>query len=346
MKKVEKKERRAKKAVGDRGSEFRIPPFSGPVIIPRENESEAIRTAPAYDMKKAAQYLERMSILRRLIGEIPADHELTLFGHALSGYLEKELRLVRREIGKLTADGHRCSMIMADPDTMSGVSFRSGEPMCAQSTVKAVYTGALLEDQPEAAMENGRYVRDAIVFSDNGAYERLRRIYGPDPLIRWCLETGVDTGFALPDYPRDGNARDMLRLWTRLYEFFNGGKDVLNFGAYYADTSASATRKQLSGRCPVQTKAGWEHGLDETWNYDPCAVIPERFTDGDPSNDECAINDTGIVYTKQGPYLFVIYTDHPFGVFRDYVTPNPLYGLSEALYQLKKSFHNLNVYPY
>ena len=334
------------RAVGERGSECRIPPFSGPVTIPRDDESEAIRTAPAYDMNDAAMYLERMSTLRRIIGEIPADQELTVFGNILSGYPEKELEQVRREIEKLTAGGHACSVIMADPDTLCGVSFRSREPMCAQSTIKAVYIGALLEDQPEAAMDNGRYMREAIVFSDNEAYERLRRIYGPAPLLKWCLQTGVDPGFARADYPRDGNARDMLRLWTRLYEFFNGGKDVLNFGAYYADTSASAARKQLSGRCPVQTKAGWEHGLDENRNFDPCAVIPERFTDGDPSNDECAINDTGIVYTDCGPYLFVIYTDHPFGVFRDYVTPNPLYGLAEALFRLKKSFHNLNVYPY
>gem|GEM_PF-5559435 len=91
------------------------------------------------------------------------------------------------------------------------------------------------------------------------------------------------------------------------------------------------------GRFPVQTKAGWESGLDEGLNYDPEAEIPDKYKDGDPSNDECAINDTGIVYSDRGPYIFVIYTDHPFGVFRDYATENPLYGLAEKLYEVQCS---------
>ena len=94
----------------------------------------------------------------------------------------------------------------------------------------------------------------------------------------------------------------------------------------------------LGNRFPVQTKAGWEHGLNEDLNYDPWEEIPVEYVDGDPLNDECAINDTGIVYTDRGPYLFVIYTDYPFGVFRDYVTPNPLGGLVEALYEVQRSF--------
>ena len=64
-------------------------------------------------------------------------------------------------------------------------------------------------------------------------------------------------------------------------------------------------------------------------------IIPERFRDGNPNNDECAINDTGIVYTETGPYLFVIYTDHPYGIFRNYTTSNPLYSLVDALAALQ-----------
>ena len=58
-------------------------------------------------------------------------------------------------------------------------------------------------------------------------------------------------------------------------------------------------------------------------------VIPPRFTDGDPLNDECATNDSGIVYAENGPYLFVIYSDYPC----PWTGGNRLIGLTDALYE-------------
>ena len=72
-------------------------------------------------------------------------------------------------------------------------------------------------------------------------------------------------------------------------------------------------------------------------NYDPDAVIPDQYIDGDPTNNECAINDTGIVFSDHGPYIFVIYTDQPFCVFKDYATENSLYDLTERLYEVQCS---------
>ena len=83
----------------------------------------------------------------------------------------------------------------------------------------------------------------------------------------------------------------------------------------------------------MQTKAGWENGLgDDVEDYEH-AVIPARFTDGDPTNDECATNDTGVVYADHGPYLFAVYSDYPC----PYLTPNRLYGMTEALYEIHAS---------
>ena len=310
-------------------------PWSGPIALPREQECEAIRRAPAYDVAAARAYIDVMPRLRALTEGLWDAEEPIAFGPASPGTIPFER--LRREIGRLCACGHKVSLIMADAATQSGVAFRSAARMCTQSTVKAVYVGAVLENRPQALAENGQYMRDAIVLSSNLAYERLRTIYGPGPLRAWCREAGVDDSFAAADYPRDKTARDMFRLWTRLYRFLNGGADRHNFAAYYAGSIASAARERLGGRYPVQSKAGWENGLDESADYDPAAPIPARFTDGDPLNDECAINDTGIVYTPRGPYLFVIYTDRPFGIFRNYTTPNPLLRVTEALCEVQKS---------
>ena len=308
-------------------------PFSGPVRIPREAETEAIRKAPAYDREAARAYIPVMPELRELIDKVRDEEGLAAFGKKSPS--RETMDRVEKEIRALCAGGHKVSLILADLATCSGAAYCSGIPMCTQSTVKAIYVGALLESRPEVLSESGAYLRDAIVLSSNEAYENLREIYGKEPILRWCHEAGVDPSFADIPYPRNKNARDMLKLWMRLYCFLNGDRDPQNFGAYYADSLASATKERLGRKYPVQTKAGWECGLDEEEDYDPAAVIPDRFQDGDPENDECAINDTGIVYTGSGPYLFVIYTDHPYGIFRNGATPNPLYSLVDALADLQ-----------
>ena len=99
-------------------------------------------------------------------------------------------------------------------------------------------------------------------------------------------------------------------------------------------SAESATKEWLAGRLPVQTKAGWECGIDEDTEVFSLGMIPARFVDGDPMNDEVATNDTGIVYTENGPYLFVIYSDYPY----PFGKPNQLYGLAEALYEAQRSY--------
>ena len=205
------------------------------------------------------------------------------------------------------------------------------------TALHVIYVGSLLDSNPDALNENGAYMREAIEFSANEPYHNLREIYGTEPLVKWCKEVGVDEGFTEQLYPRTYTVKEMFKMWTKLYCFLNSDDVPGNFGAYYADSSCSAAKKQLGGRFPVQTKAGWEHGLDEGLNYDPNAKIPDEYIDGDSTNDECAINDTGIVYSDHGPYIFVIYTDHPFGVFKDYATENPLYDLTERLYEVQCS---------
>ena len=302
------------------------PPFSGPAAIPLAEESAAIQAAPAYDTAAARRYLADMPKIRALIDSLPEDDGLTCFGQSVPS--AAALQRLEAEIRRISAEGHQVSLIMADPVTKSGISFRSAVPMCTQSTVKAIYVGALLNSCPQAFAENGQYVRDTIVLSSNEAYESLREIYGPEPIRAWCRETGVDEHFADLPYPRTYTARDMLKLWTRLYCFLNDGSDTANAGRYFADSAMSAAKERLGDRCPVQTKAGWENGVgDEPEDY-AHAVIPERYRDGDPTNDECATNDTGVVYTERGPYLFVIHSDYPC----PWSVPNQLYGLTEALY--------------
>ena len=184
------------------------PPCSGPVAIPLAEESAAIQAAPAYDVEAAKQYIADMPRVRSLIDGIPQDDALTCFG-AFSPSPEAAEKL-NAEIQKILADHHKVSLIMVDLKTRSGSAFHSTVPMCTQSTVKAIYVGALLNARPQAFEENGQYIRDTVVLSSNEAYESLREIYGKEPIQAWCREAGVDETFADPPYPRDKTARDML----------------------------------------------------------------------------------------------------------------------------------------
>ena len=130
----------------------------------------------------------------------------------------------------------------------------------------------------------------------------------------------------------------------RLYSFLNSGGAGAQLAKVFQATIGSAGRTLFAGKYTVQSKAGWECGAgDDAVTYDPDAYIPEWLTDGDPFNDECAANDAGIVYTGSGPYLYVIFTDIPFGVFEQNTPANPLIPLLGAMHNAQCSMHNEGV---
>ena len=310
-------------------------PGFGPETYTGE-DSLLIQNAPAYDTAEAASFIEEMPAIRQLADQIEDNGRLVTFGPAVPS--QEAFEKLQEEIVKLSEDNHKVSLVMVDLKTKSGVACNSSIPMCSQSTIKGIYLGSLLEERPELLGEEWQRMHDAIVLSDNDTYESMRELYGSEPLLRWCEEAGVDAGFAELLYPRSNSARDMFKMWTVLYRYLNGGTCDPDFASWFADSLASAARLRFGGRYPVQTKAGWETGYYESW-LDPDAVIPYEYVDGDPMNDEIAINDSGVVYTDEGPYLFVIYTDHFFYYFENVVLEHPLGGVEEALCDVKLSLN-------
>ena len=320
------------------GSEITIreePDGSGSGLPSYTNEdSILIRNAPAFDTAEAASCIDAMPQIRELADTVGDDEQLALFGPAAPS--EEALAALQEEIEKLTDEYHKVSLIMADLKTKSGVAYNSSVPMCTQSTIKGVYLGSALEERPELLEENWQAFHDAIVYSDNDAYEGLREACGPEPLLKWCAEAGVDAGFADLPYPRSYTAKDMFKMWTVLYRYLNGGTCSPEFASWFADSLASAARIRFGDRYPVQTKAGWETGYYEPI-LNPDDIIPDQYVDGDPTNDEIAANDSGVVFTEKGPYLFVIFTDHFFDYFENVVLEHPLCELEEALCNVQLS---------
>ena len=311
------------------------PGYSGPIVASLDDEPEAIRNAPAYDTESAKTYFDLMPKIRELANSVDDNFKLASFGSSTPS--SESLKKLENEIYKLSANGHKVSLIMADLKTCSGVAYSSTRKMCTQSTIKSVYVGSVLEGFVNCVAENGAFMRNTIEFSDNDSYGKLRDIYGDENFKKWCTETGVDTSFADDYYPRNGSAKDLFKLWTKLYCVLNDEGLSTGFARYYADSANSAAKEQLGDRYPVQTKAGWENGRDPDKPYDPNEAVDADYTDGDPSNDECAMNDSGIVYTEKGPYIFVIFTDISFVDMKDHKDDNPLLDITEALHDVQAS---------
>ena len=308
--------------------------FSGPITVSREEESQKIQRAPAYDKTAARECINLLPDIRDTLDSIYGGEELVFFGEKEPTDVAKEE--LQNALFDLTSGDHFVSFLMVDAKSLSGVAYNCDSPFCTQSTIKAIYVGTLLESHPEALEENGQYMHDAIVYSDNDAYESLWTIYGTEDLHRWFRETGVPEEKADSLFPRNISVKEMVKLWTKLYEILNG-EDPQNFAAYYADSLASATSAVLGEEYPVQTKAGWETGIyTDSPLFDP-AEIEERYKDKDPSNDECSANDTGVVYTKDGPYFFAIFTDYPYDLYPNLT--NPLEGLARTLLDVQRSFY-------
>ena len=286
--------------------------------------SEKLKKTDTYDMTKALQ----------LIAGIGDDSKLSSFGESKPS--DEAMTSLENEISALTSAGHDVSLIMIDLETGSGVSYNSSQRMCGQSTIKAVYIGSLLYYNPSLFEENKEDIRKAIELSDNEAYEGLREKYGTEYLDKWCVEVGVETDMITKSYPRP-YVKDLCRLWTKMYEFLNSSVAPDELKAYYGNSINSAAKDVLGDRCKVHSKAGWENGLYGDEPYTPDMTYPAVYVDKNPDNDECAINDTGIVYTEKGPYIFAIFTDCPFGMFDNYTPDNPLNGMTEALYVLQQS---------
>ncbi len=240
---------------------------------------------------------------------------------------------VEAAVDSIEAAGHRVSFIMIDPALMSGAAYDAGSEYCVQSVIKSVYIGALADAEPDAVYDSGELIRDAVAYSLNDAYQELRDTYGCEHLRRWCEQAGISGDIADTDYPVMTPA-EMIKLWGRLYTFF--GTDAgAELSQVYQNTIGSAAGQLYGGSIKVLSKAGWECGADDdAVSYDPDEPVPEYLTDGDPYNDECAANDAGIVYAPSGTYLYVIFSDIPFGVFEENTPDNPLTELTAALYRL------------
>lgn len=278
---------------------------SGPITTPLNEEAIEIQKAPAYALCHAKRIIDNLPRAIAAVDCIKNTAKIQVFGTEGKA---PNLEVLNRELEAVKKDNHNISFLLINLERLNGIAYNIDMEMCTQSSIKGPYIGALLESDYDLLQENGQNMHDAIVNSDNDAYLSLCRKYGFQPIRSWAKDVGVDPYVVQIPFPRLMTVRDMAKLWVKMYAFLNEENDKTNFAKYFAKTAGSGISYELGKDYPVQTKAGWE------WN--PCS-----------NKDRCACNDCGIVYSKNGPYVEVIFTDIPW----DLSEPNPIQGIVRIL---------------
>ncbi|WP_290996817.1 RICIN domain-containing protein [Gordonibacter sp.] len=184
--------------------------------------------------------------------------------------------------------GYDVGFIMIDVKTGQGVACNPDRAFFSASTIKGPYVASLAATNPSRLLRWAGTMELAIRISSNEAYESLRYNFGAGGMWTWCAEAGVDTSMANTWYPHY-SARDLVKLWTKNYEFFTGGGNGSWVGSWYQSPLNSMISADLGPYYTTQTKPGW------LADYDLAAT-----------------NDAGIVWAGDRPYLVAILTNAPY----------------------------------
>ncbi len=190
-------------------------------------------------------------------------------------------------VDSVRADGYDAGFVMVDIKTGQGVACNPYGSFYSASTIKGPYVASIVSMDPSTAWSWGATMEQTIRVSSNEGYEALRNAFGGYPMSLWCMQAGVDPSMASTWYPYY-SARDLVKLWSVNYEFFNSSANGGLAGSWYTSSWNSMIHEDLGYWYDTQTKPGWT-----PWSYLP------------------ATNDAGIVWAGDRPYLVAILTSVP-----------------------------------
>lgn len=249
---------------------------------------------------------EAAAVVRALLDLPSGGKTLEVAGDAAEGRDDRLTEPLRAVISDMEGQGISLSFILADLDGGLCMAYNADWKFTSQSTVKAPYITSVLDRRPDVLEKSHGLIKETITVSDNDAYAALRNTYGQTPFAAWCRKAGISTSHAQTSYPRAITVRDLAKLWTLMNAFFETHPDMEEYIGWFCGTRFSSIYQELGNEYLTRTKAGWESGADS--DEPPHNPPAPAFVDGDPSNDETATNDSGIVYADH-PYILVIFTN-------------------------------------
>lgn len=201
------------------------------------------------------------------------------------------------QIKEITPD---VGFMILDIDTGAGICYNIDQDIYAASSFKGPYSVYVCESATSGSLPSStrNNIHNAIAWSDNNSYYRLRNAYNGTTFTSWMENVGVDPAKAARTFPTY-NTRDLAKLWLHSYPYLTNTND--NKAQWLANelrnTEVSFLRDGivLSGASDavVMNKGGWiigsknynsviDAGLVEDDGHHYLVSIMTALPDGEP----------------------------------------------------------------
>lgn len=216
--------------------------------------------------------------------------------------------------------GRNAGFVFIDLNTGKGIAYNAEKEIFGASSFKGPYSLYVCQtaiDGGDVSIDSGTgdLIEAAILYSDNGAYQSLRRMYNGSAFDEWLEDLDIETGhfnkWIFPEY----SAQESAKMWEQAYLYQQEGNETAEWlFDLFANTNVSFIRSELDDEnVQVWNKAGW---------------VANSRGSGSRSN---GVIDAGIIVEEGGhTYIMSVLTDTPYGDSSEAALKNIIRSLFDA----------------
>lgn len=213
---------------------------------------------------------------------------------------EEQTRAITYTLDQIKAITPDVGFLILDIDTGAGICYNIDQDIYAASSFKGPYSVYVCESATSGSLPSSTRdnIHNAISWSDNNSYYRLRNAYNGTTFTSWMEDVGVDPAKAARTFPTY-NTRDLAKLWLHSYPYLTNTNDTKAqwLANEFRNTEVSFLRDGivLSGAsdATVMNKGGWiigsknynsviDAGLIEDDGHHYLVSIMTALPDGEP----------------------------------------------------------------
>ncbi len=200
-------------------------------------------------------------------------------------------------IEQIESQGYSCGFVLTDIESGESITYNADGIYYSASSIKAFYVASVVAADNSTAYGGLAYsMQNALIWSDNNAYENLIYAYGEDPMWTYFANANVTSASYRWDiFPRmypDISVRDMAKMWALNYELFTTTDAGATIAQWYTTPNYCSLKDYVNEGDITYTKAGWIYDSDSTGIYS-------------------ATNDGGIIISNGRAFLVQLMTSCP-----------------------------------
>lgn len=202
-----------------------------------------------------------------------------------------------------------CGFVFFDLGAERGIAYNADEVLYIASAAKAVMTLYALTNDENAADSFRFSIEEAILYSDNDAYEDFAYAYSDGNYLGWLADHEVYHENPGDLYP-PMSARSLACFWAELCQFVQGGSpDAEWLAGLLGSTETSFIRDAIADTgADVMNKGGW---IGEDWYL--------------------SVSDAAVIEYGSHAYIMAIVTGQPDGG----ITEGNVSELARALFDVR-----------